>query len=69
MRGIRPVLKGDSQGLPDQLLLCGTRKLEVRSEEESEIPYMVDGEFHTEQGSITVRSGPDLSVVRLDLMD
>ena len=69
MRGIRPLLTGDSQGLPDQLLLCGARQLEVKCKEDSEIPFMVDGEFHTERGSITVRSGPDLSVVRLDLMD
>ena len=69
MRGIRPVLKGDSEGLPEELLLCGTRKLEVKCEEDSDIPYMVDGEFYSDRGSISVRSGPDLSVVRLDLMD
>lgn len=69
MRGIRPVLKGDHEGLPEQLLLCGTRQMEVRCEEDGEIPYMVDGEFYSERGSITVRSGPDLSVVRLDHMD
>ncbi|MFC1545442.1 diacylglycerol/lipid kinase family protein [Gemmatimonadota bacterium] len=67
-RVIRPLLQRSSEGFPEQVMLSGAQRLEVTSGE-GEIPYMADGEYYTESGSITVTVGPHVEVVRLDRID
>lgn len=65
IRGIRPILKGDNERIPEQLLLCGTQRLELLSAGEP-ISYIADGEFYTGDMSVTVEPGPELTVLRPD---
>ncbi len=62
---IRPLLQRSSEGYPEQVMLCGTLRLEVTAGE-GKIPYMADGEYYSETGSLVVTAGPPVEVVRLD---
>jgi hypothetical protein len=64
---IPPLIQRKSEGFPDEILLCGAGRLEVTAAApEEEIPYMADGEYYRETGSLTVTAGPQLEVVKLD---
>lgn len=65
---IRPLLQRRSEGYPEQIMLCGAHRLEVTAGE-GKIPYMADGEYYSEAGSLTVTAGPQVEVVRLDRID
>jgi len=64
LRGVPPLVRGDNERLPPELLLCGTSDLELASEED-QIIYEAEGEFYSEKGSLSVKSGPELTVIRL----
>ena len=67
-KAIRPLLQRSSEGYPEQVMLCGTLRLEVTAGE-GKIPYMADGEYYSETGSLVVTAGPPVEVVRLDRID
>jgi len=66
---IPPLIQRKSEGYPEEIMLCGARRLEVTAEADEEIPYMADGEYYTGTGSLTVTAGPQLEVVKRDRID
>lgn len=64
VRSIYPSIKGYPDRLPEEFLLRGTRSLELLAEDEP-IDYEAEGEFYTEQGPLSIKPGPELTVIRL----
>ena len=64
LRSVPPMVKGDHEQLPPELVLRGASILELSSEEDR-IIYEAEGEFYSESSTIKVVPGPELTAVRL----
>ncbi len=68
LRGIRPVLRGETEEVPQEIRLQGVRELTIESADGSPVAYMADGEYYTASDRLSITRGARLTVMRPGLL-